>query len=159
MLSTIDRAAQYKKDPRLKCPCCMLDPWFKPDKFFVPCSSALVHEDYIEVYFGTKRPYYLHAIHDDGHVVGYVSLQHTADYDRTKHSFHVRDIKALEQFAYPIKTLKLGLEEAPGSVCHYYGEHEEHFFCTLEDAGVDYKRIGDHFAVECLEDAIGLPLF
>jgi uncharacterized CHY-type Zn-finger protein len=164
MTSTVERAKQYGTYPELQCPYCRLSPWFPEftefNEFTVrwPASesSSLPH---VTIYFevqGEQEKAILHAIYDDSGVCGYAALRT----DSPDASYHVRDLKALQEWSVPLKALKLGLQRAPGSVIYYSGHDQEGFFCHLEDIGVSYKRgPSDFFAVECFEDAIGTKLF
>ena len=175
MDASVERAHQYNKRPQLTCPHCRLNPWFLPN-------FAVQYEDghdlevdhqgkpklgYIGLYAGPNPTgegecVFLHPIHDDTKIIGHVTIYHCPDfYEAPPSSWHIKDIEAIERFAFDKGVLTSKLTKSPGCICKYFGAgDEEHTLCQLEDADISYVKLKPKvFAVECFEDALGINLF
>ena len=159
MFHTMSKARQLEIKPQLECPLCRMKPWFKPDFFIEAKGRAFTAEKTLQIYYGGPREYYLHMIHDDTQVVGYACLEHCEEYNRNTHSFHIKDIKNLELYAFGFDELMRELPHSPGSMCTFVDgtdEDMQHFKSQLDNNEIGYKSCGKYIAIECLEDFIPL---
>lgn len=105
MRFTIEKAKQQGRRPMLECPHCRLTPWF-PQLFYVESPGRPYTGDVsCRITLVNRSFYYLHAIHDNTNIVGYVSIEYRHGFFEKERSYHIDDIEELEKFAKPFDEL------------------------------------------------------
>ena len=105
MLFTIKKTKKESKRPFLICPHCRLAPWF-PQLFYVESPGRPYTGDVsCRIKFENRPFYYLHAVHDNTNIVGYVSIEYRTGFFKKERSYHIDDIGDLELFAKPFDEL------------------------------------------------------
>ena len=130
----------------LECPHCRQH-FFKPN-FFVKCKGQKFSTDKsLFIYCGGSTRYFLHAVHDDTDVVGYVSLEHSTGW-KPGLSYHIDDLLDLEKFAKPLPELVGELAAANGCVT----SRNDTLLGHLSLLGIHFRVLGSCVLIECFED-------
>ena len=157
MIMSVEKSITYEKPPELECPHCRLQPWFKPDFVVHAKGKPFTTDKCLQVYAGGRRPFYMHALHDEENIVGYAIL------NSKEADTNIKDVEKLEPVAMDFKHLIPGLVESPGCICQLEKGDDtdwEYLKQQLRKAEVGYKEFiveghtEKYLAIECIEDFI-----